>query len=267
MSYQATDKFVFPKWANYLLPMIVVTALGGATVAPPLVLFGMSAETQNVGYQPDQPVPYSHALHVGQLGIDCRYCHTTVDDAAFASIPPTQTCINCHAPKTRMADGSDTGFSGVHQNSEALRPVWESWESGRAIPWVKVHDLPDYAFFNHSAHVNRGVGCVSCHGRVDKMGGAGTDDAIAGVYQVQNLSMAWCLECHRAPENHLRPVDQVTNFDWNPVMHPEAIAAGYTDADNPTHVREAQQVVGTYLKERYQINDAAYMQSCSTCHR
>lgn len=266
VSYQATDKFVFPKWANYLLPLILVSALGGAAVVPPLVLFGGSAETQNVGYQPDQPVPYSHELHVGQLGIDCRYCHTSVDDASFAAIPPTQTCINCHAPGT-TSDGGSTNLSGVRQNSLALRPVWESWETGLAIPWVKIHDLPDYAYFNHSAHVNRGVGCVTCHGRVDKMGGAGTDDAIAGVYQVQNLSMAWCLECHRAPENHLRPVDEITNFDWSPVMHPLAIEEGFTDADNPHHVSEAQQIVGMHLKDRYQINSAAYMQSCSTCHR
>ena len=266
MSYQATDKFVFPKWANYLLPMIVLSALGGAMVVPPLVLYGGSAETQNVGYQPDQPVPYSHELHVGQLGMDCRYCHNTVDKAAFASIPPTQTCINCHAPAT-TADGTDTGFSGVHQSSLALKPVHESWETGASIPWVKVHDLPDYAYFNHSAHVNRGVGCVSCHGRVDKMGGAGTEDPIAGVYQVSNLSMGWCLECHRAPEQHLRPVSEITNSDWSPVMHPEAVAAGYTDPDNAQHVAEAQRVVGHYLKERYEINGPAYMQSCSTCHR
>jgi len=265
VSYQATDKFVFPKWANYLLPLIVISAIGGALMVPPLVGYGASAQTQNVGYQPVQPVPYSHELHAGQLGIDCRYCHTTVDDANFASIPPTQTCINCHSPKVDI-DGIDTGMPGVHQDSLALQPVWESALTGAPIPWVKVYDLPDYAYFNHSAHVNKGVGCVTCHGRVDKMGGSGTDDPIPGVYQVHNLSMAWCLECHRDPAPNLRPLAEVTNMTWSPMDEQrvlDAIASGDLEED----VDAARRWLGEQLFDEYQINDQAYMQSCSTCHR
>lgn len=266
MSYQKTDQFVFPKWANYLLPLIVVSVLGGAMTVPPIVMYGGSAETLNVGYQPDQPVPYSHAIHVGKLGMDCRACHNTVDDASFAAIPPTQMCINCHAPG-KDPQGLDTGMPGVHQASLNLKPVWESYYTGKPIPWIKVHDLADYAYFNHSAHVNKGIGCVSCHGRVDKMGGAGTDDAIAGVFQAHNLSMGWCLECHRAPEKHLRPLDEITSMDWTALDDPlvkEEIAKGKLDEGD---AEAAQLWLGTKLKQQYEINNPAYMQSCSTCHR
>jgi hypothetical protein len=267
LSYEKTDQFVFPKWVNYLLPLIVVSALGGATVVPPLVLYGGSAETLNVGYQPDQPVPYSHAIHVGKLGMDCTACHNTVDKAAFASIPPTSMCINCHAPGKDL-DGIDTGMPGVHQASLNLRPVWESHFTGDAIPWVKIHDLADYAYFNHSAHVNKGVGCVSCHGRVDKMGGAGTQDPIAGVYQVNNLSMGWCLECHREPEKHLRPLDKITAMDWSPLNDPRVKAAVEKGELKDENDEQAAQLwLGAKLKKQYEINSTAYMQACSTCHR
>lgn len=266
MSYEKTDQFVFPKWANYLLPLLVLSVLGGATVVPPLVLYGGSAETLNVGYQPDQPVPYSHAIHVGKLGMDCRACHNTVEDAAFAAIPPTEMCITCHAP-SKDPDGVDTGMPGIRQNSLDLRPVWASYYTGKAVRYKKVHDLADYAYFNHSAHVNKGVACVSCHGRVDKMGGAGTDDSIAGVFQAQNLSMGWCLECHREPEKHIRPLDKVTVMDWSPLDDPRvqsAIKNKELDADDE---QAAQIWLGTKLKHEFEINSAAYMQACSTCHR
>jgi len=267
LSYEKTDQFVFPKWANYLLPLIVVSVLGGAMVVPPLVMFGASAETLNVGYQPDQPVPYSHALHVGQLGMDCRTCHNTVEQSSFAAIPPTQMCINCHAPGTDL-QGMDTDMPGVQQSSVALRPLWASYFSGESVPWLKVHDLADYAYFNHSAHVNKGVGCVSCHGRVDRMGGAGTNDAVPGVFQAQNLSMGWCLDCHRAPEQHLRPLDQITNMNWSALDDPHVLAAIESgELNDPEDAHAAQLWLGTRLKEQYEINNRAYMQSCSTCHR
>ncbi len=266
MSYEKTDQFVFPKWVNYLLPLIVVSVLAGATTVPPLVMYGGSAETLNVGYQPDQPVPYSHATHVGKLGMDCKSCHNTVDKASFAAIPPTQMCINCHAPGKDLK-GLPTNMPGVHQASLNLRPVWESYFSGESIPWKKVHDLPDYAYFSHDAHVNKGVGCVSCHGRVDKMGGAGTNDAVAGVYQAKNLSMGWCLECHRAPEKHLRPLDQITSMDWSPLHDPRVIAAIEQGEVEEGDKQAAQLWLGTRLKQEYEINNPAYMQSCSTCHR
>ncbi len=149
--------------------------------------WGSPRRATDVGYAPEQPVPYSHALHAGQLGIDCRYCHNTVETAAHAAVPPTQTCMNCHA--------------AIRKESEKLIPVRASYATGMPIPWVRVHDLPDYVYFNHSAHVRRGVGCVSCHGRVDTM---------EVVYQAEPLSMGWCLDCHRNPERHLRPVEFVT---------------------------------------------------------
>ncbi len=218
-------RFVFPRWANYLLPLLVLGALGGALYTPVLVGLGASPLTTDVGYQPHQPVPYSHALHAGQLKFDCRSCHATVESAAFAAIPPTQTCMNCH--------------TGIKPDSPALKPVRESWTTGKPIQWVRVHDLPDYAYFNHSAHVNKGVGCVSCHGRIDKM---------EIVSQEKPLSMGWCLDCHRAPEKYLRPLDQVTNMAWEP-----------PNGD--------QLAIGSELKNKYHIQDTAYMTSCSTCHR
>jgi len=222
---QSNSRFVFPRLANYLLPVIVLMALGGAAYMPVFVGVGFSPKTTAVGYQPQQPVPFSHEQHVGQLGMDCRYCHTTVENAAFAALPATQTCMNCH--------------TAIRSDSPRLEPVRQSWATGKPVEWVKVHDLPDYAYFNHASHVNKGVGCVSCHGRVDQM---------AVVRQVAPLSMSWCLDCHRAPEQHLRPVDQVTNMSWRP-----------PDGD--------QLKLGLKLKEEYKIRDSFYMTACSTCHR
>lgn len=218
----------FPAWVNYLLPMLVLLGGGGALYVPVVVGLGASPQTTDVGYAPEQPVPFSHALHAGQLGMDCRYCHTTVFKSAFAAIPPTQTCMNCHTK--------------IKADSPKLLAVRESFVSGKPIPWQKVHDLPDYAYFNHAAHVNKGVSCVSCHGRVDTM---------EVVYQAQQLSMSWCLDCHRSPEKHLRPVEEVTNLSWR------GPAAG-----SPEAARMAAE-----LKEKYRIQDPAFMTSCSTCHR
>ena len=213
---------VFPKWTNLLLPGSIVVL----TVAPfyvmLMVTYGFSPQATDVGYQPPQPIPFSHAVHAGQLGIDCRYCHNTVEHAAHAAIPPTQTCMNCHTQ--------------IKKDSELLQPLYDSHESGNPIPWVRVHDLPDYAYFNHAAHVSRGIGCVSCHGRIDRM---------EVVYQQQPLSMGWCLECHRNPEPHLRPFDQITNLSYNPLVE--------LTADQRRQFR----------MDHY-INPS---QDCSTCHR
>jgi len=218
---KSNDFFVFPKWANLLRPALAVGAVGGLLYAGAIVTFGFSPRTTDVGYAPLQPVPYSHALHVGRMGVDCRYCHTTVEDAAFAAIPPTQTCMNCHA--------------SVRASSEKLIPIQESYATGLPVRWVKVHDLPDYVFFNHSAHVRRGVGCVSCHGRVD---------AMEVVSQVEPLSMGWCLDCHRNPERHLRPPEAVTDMGWTP--------------------DEDQLALGLRLRAASQINPPT---DCNTCHR
>ncbi len=185
--------FHFPRWTNHFKLLIPLGAIGGALYAAVLIFFGFSPKTINAGYAPKQPVPFSHAIHAGELGMDCRYCHNTVEDAAQAAIPPTATCMNCH--------------SSIHAKSPKLAPVRESFATGDPIEWVRVHDLADYAYFNHSAHVRRGVSCVSCHGRIDQM------DVVK---QEKSLSMGFCLDCHRNPEPHLRPLDQVTNLGWTP---------------------------------------------------
>ncbi len=190
--------FFFPKWANLARPAIAAALVIVPTYVVLLLAYGLSPRTVAEGYQPKQPVPYSHALHAGQLGIDCRYCHTTVETAAFAAIPPTQTCMNCHAK--------------VRATSPKLLLIRESYATGLPVPWVKVHDLPDFVYFNHSAHVRRGVGCVECHGRVDTM---------EVVTQVHRLSMGWCLDCHRDPASHLRPPELVTRMDWVAPEDPE----------------------------------------------
>jgi menaquinone reductase, multiheme cytochrome c subunit len=218
------QRFVFPRWTNYLLGGLVLAVVGGAVYVPMVVGYIASPQTRDVGYQPVQPVPYSHAVHVGQLGMDCRYCHNTVEKTAFASLPPTQTCMNCHA--------------AIKPDSPRLLAVRESYATGKPIEWAKVHDLPDYAYFDHSAHVNKGVSCLECHGRVDRM---------ETVYQAQPLSMGWCLDCHRSPEKRLRPVEFVTKLDWVPT--------------------EAPAEMGKRLMREYNIRSSAELTNCSTCHR
>ena len=215
------SQFRFPKWTNSLRVAIGIAAVGIPAYLVLLIAYGTHAKTTAVGYMPEQPVPYSHALHAGQLGIDCRYCHPTVESAAFAALPPTQTCMNCHQK--------------IRANSEKLIAVRESFATGLPIPWIRVHDLPDYVYFNHSAHVSRGVGCVSCHGRIDRM---------ETVYQTQPLTMGWCLGCHRNPEPSLRPLENVTTMDW-------------VAAEDPS-------VLGSRLREERKINPST---DCATCHR
>ncbi len=181
---------IFPRSLNRLPAIVAVAAalLGGAVTG--VVWYYFSPSNTQVGYQPHQPVPYSHWLHAGQMGMDCRYCHANIERAAHAMIPPTQTCMNCH--------------SLVRTDSARLAPVRESWQSGDAVQWVRVHRLPDHAYFDHSVHLSAGVGCVECHGRIDQM---------EVVRQVHPLSMSWCLDCHRNPGPHIRPTDQITNMD------------------------------------------------------
>ncbi len=184
---------IFPKWTNKLpAPIALGAALAGLCVVF-VVWFWFSPRHLEVGYQPIQPVLYSHKLHAGLLGLDCRYCHRMVEDGPHATVPDTETCMNCHRQ--------------VKIDSPLLQVVRDAATTGDPIPWVKVHMLPDYAFFNHSVHVKAGVGCASCHGRVDQM---------TIVRQAEPLSMRWCLECHRAPEKHLRPLDKITDMAFEP---------------------------------------------------
>lgn len=194
------NRFTFPKWTNTLRPALAVGLVGIPLYLVLLIAYGTHGKTTAVGYEPKQPIPYSHALHAGQLGIDCRYCHSTVEKAAMAALPPTQVCMNCHLK--------------IKATSEKLAPLRASFESGMPVHWIKVHDLPDYVYFNHGAHVSQGVGCATCHGRIDKM---------EVVRQVAPLTMGWCLDCHRHPEKALRPVGEVTRMDYAPAGDQEAI--------------------------------------------
>jgi hypothetical protein len=184
---------IFPKWTNRLplLAIVGLTLVGTAVTAG--VWYYFTPKYTRVGYQPIQPVNFSHAVHVDQLGMDCRYCHSTVEQAWYSNIPASSTCMNCH--------------NQVLKEDARLAQVRESAASGRSIPWVQIHRLPDFAFFNHSVHVNRGVSCVSCHGRIDLM------DV---VYHAQPLSMAFCLDCHRNPAPNLRPKAKITDLAWEP---------------------------------------------------
>ncbi len=209
---------LFPKWTNRLPQIIGALVLAGGGAVTFVIGFWFSPRHTDVGYAPEQPVPYSHKLHAGLLGIDCRYCHQNVERSPHASVPDTNTCMNCHAQ--------------VKKDSPNLEAVRKSVANNAPIPWIKVHMLPQFAYFNHEAHLRAGVGCVSCHGRVDKM------DVVR---QAEPLSMGWCLDCHREPENHLRPTAEVTNMDY---VHTLA--------------------EGLRLKQEKNINPPTH---CSGCHR
>ncbi len=216
-----SNRFFFPEWIDRAKPLAGLL-LGGAPVYLAMVVyFGASPRTTDVGYSPEQPIPFSHELHAGQMGLDCRYCHTTVETAAFAAVPASSICMNCHET--------------IAPESKKLGPLRESVASGNPIPWVRVHDLPDFAYFNHSAHVTRGVSCVSCHGRIDRM---------EQVSQAKRLSMGWCLECHRDPAPHIRPKELVTDLDWIAEEDPRAL--------------------GERLMKEHDLNPST---DCSTCHR
>jgi len=192
-----------------------------AAIAAIVTAINRSGYVTEVGVTREQPVPFSHRHHVAGMGIDCRYCHTSVESAAFANIPPTKTCMNCH--------------SQIWANSPTLEPVRESFRTEKSIPWTRVHDLPDFAYFNHSIHINKGIGCSTCHGRVDNM---------PLVRQEKSLQMEWCLECHRHPQRFVRPRDEVFNMEYQP------------PAD--------QVALGSKLVKEYKIQS---LTSCSTCHR
>ena len=196
--------------------------LGAAGFTPYVVESSPYATNQDVTIQ--QPVPFSHKHHAGELGIDCRYCHTSVTQSAFAGIPPTKTCMTCH--------------SQIWTNAALLEPVRKSWETGIGIPWKRVNALPRYVYFDHSIHINKGVGCATCHGDVDQM---------PLMRQAEPLTMSWCLHCHRAPENYLRPRDQVFNMKYT------------MPAD--------QLSLGRQLLNEYQVRSKQALMDCSTCHR
>jgi hypothetical protein len=200
---------LFPKWTNRIPTLAALGGVGGLLFAVGFVWYFFSPEYTDVGYRPVQPVEYSHKVHAGDLAIDCRYCHTSVENQAHANVPPTRTCMNCHTM--------------VKADSEKLQLIRASFSTGQPMEWIRVHNLPDFAYFNHSAHINAGVGCISCHGNVAQM---------QEVTLVKPLSMGWCLECHRNPGPNLRPVEEVTNMKWTkPGNHPQWVATWMEEKD------------------------------------
>src|SRR3982751_2311838 len=200
-----------------ILAVVAVAGIAGGIVA----LLHLSGYNTNQDMFVEQPIQFSHAHHVGGEGFDCRYCHTSVEESAFANIPPTKTCMNCH--------------SQIGANAPILEPVRASFRENKPLHWTRVHDLPDFVYFNHSIHVKKGMGCETCHGRVDQM---------PLMEQVNSLQMEWCLNCHRNPENYVRPRSEITTMGYRPSV--------------------PQSVIGPQLVKEYGINS---LTSCSTCHR
>lgn len=186
-----------------------------------LLTVNRSSYVSGVKIAREQPIPFSHKHHVTGIGLDCRYCHTSVEESAFAGIPPTETCMTCH--------------SQVWPNAPLLAPARVSFQENTPIEWNRVHDLPDFTYFNHSIHLHKGIGCQTCHGEVDQM---------PLVWKENTLNMEWCLDCHRAPEAHLRPREEVFNLDYKPPPNQEELAA---------------ELIAQYTIQK--------LDNCSVCHR
>jgi hypothetical protein len=213
---------IFHRSANTIARVSIFGAV--FFVAGLLAVFGevsRSSWMTDVHVAREQPIQFSHERHVAGNGIDCRYCHTSVEDSSFAGIPPTKTCMNCH--------------SQIFANSPYLEPVRDSFRTGQSMQWTRVHDLPDFVYFNHSIHIHKGIGCTTCHGQVDRM---------PLMWQERSLQMEWCIDCHRHPERYVRPRDQVFSVTYQPPPN--------------------QEEIGTRLVADYQIQK---LTSCSTCHR
>lgn len=217
---------VFDRSSNALARFsLVLTGLIVIALGVTLDQLQRSPWVTRQGQRPDQPVPFSHKHHVQGLGIQCQYCHTSVEQSSYAGIPPTKTCMNCH--------------SQIWTNAQLLEPVRDSWATGRSINWIRVHDLPDYVFFNHEIHVNKGIGCASCHGRVDEM---------PLMYQENTLQMEWCLNCHRNPAKNLRPTAEIYNMAWAGASEDQPVYCAETQDAKWTRVPTAQTVNCTTQK-------------------
>jgi Cytochrome c7 and related cytochrome c len=269
--------------ASLVLVGLIVIALGVT-----LDQLQRSPWVTRQGQRADQPIPFSHKHHVEGLGLQCQYCHTSVETSSYAGIPPTKTCINCHAQ--------------IWTNAALLQPVRDSWASGQSIQWIRVHDLPDYVYFNHSIHVNKGIGCASCHGRVDQM---------PLMYMQNSLQMEWCLNCHRNPGANLRPTSETYNMAWEGPSSGKPVWCSSTGKGGPTAQSAAcvtkdpgagpsvamlqqnapfttssdvepgaglkvpaayqkftsQEDLGRYLTAQYHIRPPNELTSCETCHR
>jgi hypothetical protein len=229
------QEFHFPNWVNRFVLCLIFGGLAVGGYLATCLFVGIHPDIVNVGHQPRQPVPFSHKIHAGQLKLDCRYCHNTVEKAGHAAIPATATCGNCHGGALTKPGAT---LSVVKPESVLLKPIRDSLETQKPMLWERVHDVPDFVYFNHSAHINRGVSCVSCHGRVDTM------DVVT---QVKSLSMKFCLDCHRNPEKNIRDPELVTQLDF---------MADASEADRLAY--------GKQKAEELKINPKI---NCSTCHR
>ena len=256
--------------ASLVLTGLIVIALGVT-----LDQLQRSPWVTRQGQRADQPIPFSHKHHVEGLGLQCQYCHTTVEVSSYAGIPPTKTCMNCH--------------SQIWTNAALLEPVRQSWATGESIQWIKVHDLPDFVYFNHSIHVNKGIGCASCHGRVDQM---------PLMYMENSLQMEWCLDCHRNPAKNLRPTSEIYNMAWEGPSTDKPVRCVSTgkgasgtgptaqsvnckvvkaeggvepvaldESSGPAQTFTSQMDLGRYLTAQYHIRPPNEITSCETCHR
>jgi hypothetical protein len=277
---------IFDRSSNALARMsLVLTGLIVIALGVTLNELQRSPWVTRQGQRADQPVPFSHKHHVEGLGLQCQYCHVSVEKSSYAGIPPTRTCMNCH--------------SQIWTNAVLLEPVRHSWATGESIVWTKVHDLPDFVYFNHEIHVNKGIGCESCHGRVDEM---------PIMYEQNSLQMEWCLNCHRHPQQNLRPTSEIYNMGWkqpselNPVWCsatpvqkgvPTAESVSCTTTAPGKHLLvpaalelsnlpngsgaiaalsgpvkfTSQEALGGFLADQYHIRSARELSSCEVCHR
>jgi hypothetical protein len=241
---------IFPKWSNETPRYLLLSLLGVGGFGTFGVYFWASPYNTDVGYMPKQPIPYSHKLHAGDLQMDCRYCHAYVERGPHAGVPPTQTCMNCHKQVKKDAP-----------TLEAMRKSWSTGtDQGTPIPWKRIHKIPDYAYFDHSAHMGFGVGenraaigCETCHGRIDTM---------EVVHQVQPLSMSWCIECHSDPALNIRPVEAITKMGWT---------SDLAWRDKAAHIAETLHPPGNLSHAQAVKPDGTYetfaTAGCTGCHR
>jgi hypothetical protein len=284
---------IFDRSSNALARMsLILTGLIVIALGVTLDQLQRSPWVTRQGQRADQPVPFSHKHHVEGLGLQCQYCHTSVEKSSYAGIPPTRTCMNCHAQ--------------IWTNAQLLEPVRQSWATGESLVWTKVHDLPDFVYFSHEIHVNKGLGCSSCHGRVDEM---------PIMYQQNTLQMEWCLNCHRNPAKNLRPTSEIYNMAWKGASELSPVWCAATDVKTGTPTAGAvnctttdpgngnpqlaslrltpavnammsdapggvaapaavsytkftdQEALGGFLEKHYRIRSARELSSCEVCHR
>jgi hypothetical protein len=228
----------FPHSANaYARTSIAVLIVLAAALGLTGYELAASPWVTREGVRPEQPVPFSHQHHVSGLGIDCRYCHTSVETSGFAGIPPTKTCMNCH--------------SQIWTNAPLLEPVRASFRDNKSLVWTRVHDLPDFVYFSHEIHINKGIGCKSCHGPIDEM---------PLTYQANSLQMEWCLECHRDTAMNLRPREEVFNMTYKQPSRQFAVAFNGVKFFD-------QKQLGQAIQKAYHIKSEQELISCNTCHR